>query len=88
MRHLIGFTKKVTEQPFHLVETDSQSPQFTVGQAVKIEPSANWLQIYQIGTRVYPDELHTTVIVGDLTPAGALSDGENWSGAPDWDKEQ
>ncbi|WP_112802059.1 hypothetical protein [Rhizobium sp. SYY.PMSO] len=84
MRHVIGFAKKISEQPFHIVETDSQSPPFAVGQAVKIEAAGGWFQIYQIGTRVYPTELYTTLIVGDLPPAGVLSDGEDWSNAYDW----
>ena len=84
MRHIIGFTKKVTEEPFHIVETDGQTTAFNIGQFVKIEQSDSWLQIYQIGTQVYPDRLFTTVVVSAPPPAGALGDGENWSEAPDW----
>ncbi|MGV1757487.1 MULTISPECIES: hypothetical protein [Rhizobium] len=84
MRHVVGFTKKITEQPFHILEISDQPVPFSVGQFVKTEPTGNWLQIYQIGTRINDDQLYTTVVIGDLPPAGALSDGENWSEAPDW----
>lgn len=84
MRHVVGFTKKITEQPFHIVEIDSQPAPFNVGQFVKMEPLGDWLQIYQVGTRIYDDQLYTTVVIGDLPPAGALSDGENWSNAAEW----
>ncbi|MDE1992949.1 MAG: hypothetical protein KGI75_10625 [Rhizobiaceae bacterium] len=84
MRHLVGFTKKITEPPFYVIETDGHAAVFNVGQFVKIEQSGNWLQIYQIGTQVYLDQLFTTVVVNDPLPAGALGDGENWSDAPDW----
>lgn len=88
MRHIVGFTKKITEQPFRTVEINDQPAPFNVGQVVKMEPSGDWLQIYQIGTRIYEDQLYTTVVIGDLPPAGALSDGENWSEAPDWTNAQ
>ena len=84
MRHVVGFTKKITEHPFHILEIGDQPVPFNVGQFVKIEPVGNWLQIYQVGTRIYPDQLCTTIVIGDLPPAGALSDGENWSDAADW----
>jgi hypothetical protein len=84
MRHVVGFTKKITEQPFHIVE--DQTLQFSVGQFVKIEPSDDWLQIYQVGTQVHVDRLYITVIVGDPLPGGSLSKGENWSAAVDWTK--
>jgi hypothetical protein len=84
MRHIIGFTKKLTDRPFHVIETEGQASPFTVGQFVKVEPSGDWLQILQIGTQVYVNELYTTVVVGDPPPAGSLSDGENWSDAADW----
>ena len=84
MRHVVGFTKKITEQPFHIVE--DQTLQFSVGQFVKIEPSDDWLQIYQVGTQVHVDRLYITVIVGDPLPSGSLSKGENWSAAVDWTK--
>jgi hypothetical protein len=84
MRHVVGFTKTITKQPFHIVE--DQSLQFSVGQFVKIAPSDDWLQIYQVGTQVYVDRLYMTVIVGDPLPGGSLSKGENWSAAVDWTK--
>lgn len=84
MRHVVGFTKKITEQPFHTIEINGEAAPFNTGQFVKIGPSGDWLQVYQIGPRVYADQLYTTVVIGELPPAGALSDGENWSDAPDW----
>jgi hypothetical protein len=84
MRHLVGFTQNITDRPFHVVETEGAASPFNVGQFVKAEPSGDWLQIFQIGTQVYVDELYTTVLVGEPLPAGSLSGGENWSDAADW----
>lgn len=86
MRHVVGFTTKITESPFYIAEMDGEVAQFSVGQLVKIEPSSTeWLQIYQIGTQVFQDRIYTTIFVGAIQPAGTLNSSDAiWADAPYW----
>jgi hypothetical protein len=84
MRYVVGFTKNVTEPPFHVVKTTDQPLHLNAGQFVKIDAATDWFQIYQIGTRIFEDRIFTTIVVGEPRPTGTLTNDENWSNAADW----
>ncbi len=77
MRYYIGFVLQVTDRPHPIIETDGAAPGFSAGQLVRVEQlGQGWFQVQQVYTEVLPEQINTTVLLGTLAPAGALSADE------------
>lgn len=77
MRHFIGFVLQVNDRPHPIIETDGAAPGFSAGQLVRVEQlGQGWFQVQQIYTEILSEQINTTVLLGTLAPAGALSADE------------
>ncbi|WP_426232110.1 hypothetical protein [Pararhizobium sp. DWP3-4] len=77
MRYFVGFALQVKDRPHPIIETDGAAPGFSAGQLVRVEQlGQGWFQVQQVYTEVLPEQINTTVLLGTLAPAGALSADE------------
>ena len=77
MRHFIGFVMQVNDRPHPIIETGGAAPGFSAGQLVRVEQlGQGWFQVQQIYTEILSEQINTTVLLGTLAPAGALSADE------------
>jgi hypothetical protein len=77
VKHFIGFVMQVEDRPHPIIEVRGATPIFSAGQLVRVEQlGPGWLHVQQVYTEVLPEQLNTTVLLGTLAPAGALSSDE------------
>jgi hypothetical protein len=77
VRYFIGFVMQVKDRPHPIIETEGPSPCFSAGQLVRVEQLGDtWFQVQQVYTEILPQQINTTVLLGTLAPAGALSADE------------
>ena len=73
MKYFVGFVLQVKDRPHPIIET-SAAPGFSAGQLVRVEQlGQGWFQVQQVYTEILPEQINTTVLLGTLAPAGALS---------------
>lgn len=64
MRYEIEFYMNGNNAVFHRQEVEAM-PNFASGQLISFPPRvSNWLQIYQVGTKVLPEGFVTTLVLG------------------------
>jgi hypothetical protein len=77
VKHFVGFVLQVKDRPHPVIEIDGPASGFSTGQLVRLEHlGQGWFQVQQICTEVRAQQLNTTVVLGTLAPAGALSADE------------
>ena len=76
MRYFVGFVLQVKDRPHPIIETGA-APGFSAGQLVRVEQlGKGWFEVQQLYTEVLPEQINTSVLLGTLAPAGALSADE------------
>lgn len=77
MKYFVGFVLQVKDRPHPIIEIDGSGPSFTAGQLIRVEQlGQGWFQVQQVYAEVLPGQINTTVLLGTIAPAGALSADE------------
>ncbi|MDW5318486.1 hypothetical protein [Rhizobium sp. PL01] len=77
MNYFVGFVMQVKDKPNPIVNFGGSAPGFSAGQLVRVEQlGQGWFQVQQVYIEVLPGQINTTVLLGTLAPAGALSADE------------
>jgi hypothetical protein len=77
VKYFVGFALQVKDRPHPIIELDGATPGFSAGQLVRVEQlGQGWFHVQQVYTEVLPEQINTTLLIGTLAPAGALSADE------------
>jgi hypothetical protein len=77
VRYFVGFVIQVKDHPHPIIEVNGASSGFSAGQLVRVQQlGQKWFQVQQVYTEILSEQINTTVLLGTLAPAGALSADE------------